>query len=448
MFRRILIANRGEVAARIARTCRRMGIETVAVTSEPDRAASWLADVTEVVMIGPGAASLSYLNQDALLEVALAKRCSAVHPGWGFLAENTRFAVRCSTAGLTFIGPRAHYLRQMGDKALARSTMTALGIPCIPGSDGPVGDSEQAQRLAEEIGYPLLIKAVSGGGGRGMRVVEQPQDLAALFIEAGAEALSCFGDARLYLERQLTGARHVEVQIIGDRFGAFALLGERECSLQRRHQKILEEAPSPGLSETDRKALFATLGPAVGRLGYDNVGTLEMLLDSDGNTWFMEMNTRLQVEHSVTEEVTGLDLVEHQLRIAANERLDASLHDIGVTGHCIECRINAEDPEHDFRPSPGTLNEVRWPQGKGIRVDTHVQAGDVVPPFYDAMLGKVIVHASDRKKAIAAMKEALASVKITGVKTNLALQQRIMTWDGFVSGDYTITSLEHEILRN
>jgi len=442
VFRRILIANRGEVAARIARTCKRMGVEVVAVASEADKDAAWLADVDDVAVIGPARAKQSYLDADALIEVALHHHAAAVHPGWGFLAENAAFAVRCAAAGLTFIGPPAEHLRTMGDKALARKTMAGFGLPVIPGSEDPVADVEAAKREADRIGFPILLKAVGGGGGKGMRRVESPADVAEAFESASAEALSSFGDGRVYLERRIERGRHVEVQVIADRFGTCLFLGERECSLQRRHQKVLEEAPSPGLSPSERARILPLVADVVGRSGYRNAGTVEMLLDRDGRMWFMEMNTRLQVEHPVSEAITGLDLVELQLRVAANEALPIGQSDITVSGHAIECRINAEDPDKGFAPSPGAITGLTLPEGPGIRVDTHLRAGDRIPPYYDSMVAKVIAHGADRVQAIERMKGALGALKVEGVTTNIGLHRRVLEWPAFTSGTYDTTSLE------
>jgi len=447
MFRRILIANRGEVAVRILRTCQRMGIEAVAVASAADRDATWLSEADAVVVLGPAAAAQSYLDQDAIIEAAIGQRCSAIHPGWGFLAENDRFASRCAAAGLTFVGPSPHHLRIMGDKELARTTMAQLGLPVIPGSDAAIPDATAAARAAGAIGYPVLLKAVAGGGGRGMRKVRQPSELASAFAEASAEATSAFGDGRMYVERLIEGGRHIEVQIIADRFGNAVHLGERECSLQRRHQKVLEEGPSPGLPGAERARILPLVAEAVGRAGYRGAGTVEMLMDRDGTLWFMEMNTRLQVEHPISEVTTGVDLVEWQLRVAANEPLPRSQSDISVRGHAIECRINAEDPDRDFRPSPGRIDVLELPMGDGIRVDTHLSAGDRIPPWYDSMVAKVIVHAPCRRQAIAVMSRALAQMKIEGITTNLDMQRWILGWDAFVGGVYDTTSLESTFMQ-
>ena len=442
MFRRLLIANRGEVAARVARTARRMGVEVVAVASAADRDAAWLQQVDHVVVIGGARASESYLDQDAILETARHTGSTAIHPGWGFLAENEVFAARCEGWGITFVGPSPGHIRTMGDKALARATMRGLGLDPIPGSKTPARDAAHARQMADEIGYPVLLKAVAGGGGRGMRGVERPDEVVAAYESASHEALSSFGDGRMYLERRITGGRHVEVQIIADHEGRVLHLGERECSLQRRHQKVLEEAGAPGLSEEERARILPKVTEAVRQAGYVNAGTVEMLVDEHGTAWFMEMNTRLQVEHPVTEAVTGVDLVELQLRVAAREPLRLTQDDVQVTGHALECRINAEDPDEDFRPSPGRVRTLVLPEGEGIRVDTHLQQGDRIPPQYDSMVAKVITHGATRHDAIARMKVALGQMRVEGVKTNLALHQRILSWDDFCRGTYDTTSLE------
>jgi acetyl-CoA carboxylase biotin carboxylase subunit len=442
MFRRLLIANRGEVAARVARTCRRMGIQTVAVASAADRAQAWLVDVDQVVGIGASRAADSYLDAGALLEVGLATGCSAVHPGWGFLSENASFASRCEAAGLTFVGPSPAHMRAMGDKAVARATMAALGMPIIPGSKDPVATVDEARAAADAVGYPVLLKAVSGGGGRGMRAVDGPDQLASAFQQASAEALSAFGDGSLYLERRIVGGRHVEVQVIADHYGQAVHLGERECSVQRRHQKVVEESPSPGLSPSERERVLPLVADVVARSGYRNAGTVEMLLDQQGRLYFMEMNTRLQVEHPVTEQVTGVDLVEWQLRVAARERLPLSQGAIRSAGHAIELRINAEDPSQGFRPSPGLVERLRFPDGEGIRIDTHLREGDRIPPNYDSMVAKLIVHAADRATCLERARAALGRVEIDGVRTNLDLLGRVLRWGPFVSGRYDTTSLE------
>jgi len=444
MFRRVLIANRGEVAARVLRTCRRLGIEVVAVASEADADAAWLADADVVVPIGPARAARSYLDQDALLETALHHRCAAVHPGWGFLAENDQFAARCEAAGLTFVGPRPRQIRMMGDKALARRTMADLGLDVIPGTREPVSDAAEASRAAEEIGFPLLLKAVAGGGGKGMRAVETAAELPAAFAQASGEAASAFGDGRIYLERRVEGGRHIEVQIVADRHGTCVALGERECSLQRRHQKVLEEAPAPGLPAGERARVLPQVAEVVSRAGYLGAGTVEMLLDRDGRLWFMEMNTRLQVEHPVTELVTGVDIAQEQIRIAANLPLGLRQEDVRFRGHALECRINAEDPADGFRPSPGRLAAFELGGGAGpgtVRVDTHLRTGDEVSPYYDSLLAKVIAHAPTREEAIETMLSALSAARVEGVQTTIPLHLAVLKSRAFRSGEYDTSGL-------
>jgi acetyl-CoA carboxylase biotin carboxylase subunit len=447
VFRRILIANRGEVAQRIVRTCHRLGVESVVVTSIADRDQKWLTEADHVVCIGASSSRESYLNQEAIFEVAKRYRVSAIHPGWGFLAENAAFAQRCESLGLTFIGPSARHILDMGDKSLARKTMADLGMPVIPGTRDPIRSVEEAKEVAKELGYPVLVKAVAGGGGRGMRAAQDEASLGAAYAEAGAEATAAFGDGRLYIEKMIVGGRHVEVQIVADNFGDCVTVGERECSLQRRHQKVLEEAPSPGLSEIERGRVLPVVAEVVRKSGYRNVGTVEMLLDATGRLWFMEMNTRLQVEHAVTEAVTGIDLVECQLRIAANERLRDFMPATEVVGHAVECRINAEDPDNDFRPSPGLVVGLKWPSGPGIRVDTHLHEGDRISPHYDSMIGKVIVTGADRAECLARLGKALSETVIEGVTTNVSLHQRILGWETFKSGIYNTQSLESELMK-
>jgi acetyl-CoA carboxylase biotin carboxylase subunit len=441
MFRTLLIANRGEVAARVARTARRMGIRTVVVASSADVDQQWLAEVDVVVPIGPARAAASYLDVDALLEVAVHHGCAAVHPGWGFLSENDRFAARCEAAGVTFVGPEPRHLRMMGDKVVARRVMSSLGLPVIPGSDGALPGVDEARRLADEVGYPVMIKAVSGGGGRGMRHVDAPSELARAYEDAAAEALAGFGDASLYLEKRIDHGRHVEVQLVGDRWGTCVHLGERECSVQRRHQKVVEEGPSPGLSASERDRVLPLVADAMARAGYRGAGTVEMLLDPEGRLYFMEMNTRLQVEHGVSELLTGVDLVEWQLRVAANERLPVSAPP-PRSGHVMEFRINAEDPDAGFAPSPGVVHTLRWPAAPWVRVDTHLRPGDRIPPNYDSMVAKLLVRGDDREDCLRRSRDALAETQVEGVRTNLALHRRLLDWAPYRTGAYDTTSLE------
>jgi acetyl-CoA carboxylase biotin carboxylase subunit len=436
MFRRLLIANRGEVAARILRTCKRMGVEVVAAYTADEAELSWLQEADQRVCIGPVRA---YLDQDALLQAARQTRCSALHPGWGFLSENATFASRCEAVGISFVGPPAHLIRSMGDKIEARRTMKALGLAPIPGTDGPLNSLEEARLAACEIGYPVLLKAASGGGGRGMRRVFEETGLESAFQEATAEAIASFGDGRLYMEKLIQAGRHIEFQVLGDNFGRVAVLGERECSIQRRHQKLLEESPSTVVTDSQRERVGAQIEKALVIAGYTSAGTVEMLRAPGGELYFMELNTRLQVEHTVTEMTTGIDLVEWQLRVAANEPLPDRFP--SPQGHAIELRINAEDPDRDFAPTPGLLKVFSFPSQEGIRVDTHLREGDSVSPHYDSMIAKLIVHGPDRDSAIATMEAAIDACEIRGVSTTLGLHQRILQHPDFRTGNYDTDTL-------
>jgi acetyl-CoA carboxylase biotin carboxylase subunit len=436
MFRRILVANRGEVAARVTRTAKRMGIEVVAAASEPDRSLAWLSDADDVAVLGGRA---SYLDADAVLAAAKSHGCSALHPGWGFLSENALFATRAEQERVTFIGPSPRSIRLMGDKAVAKDTMKAMGLPLIPGSDGVLRDAAHAREVADAAGYPVLLKAKAGGGGRGMRRVHRSEDVAEAYASASAEATSAFGDGAMYLEKLITRGRHIEFQVLGDRHGNLVHLGERECSVQRRHQKLLEESPSPALTPERRAEVGAMVAEACARAGYYNAGTVEMLMDADGSLYFMEMNTRLQVEHPVTECVTGLDLVELQLRVACNEVVRP---EVRFSGHAIECRINAEDPDAGFKPAPGRVTRLAFPQMEGVRVDTHLREGDTISPHYDSMVAKLIVHAPTRAEAIARMEDALRATVIEGVPTTIGLHLRILAHPDFRSGTYDTTFLD------
>ncbi len=429
---------------RVLKTCRRLGIGAVAVTSSADRELGWLKEVDEVVEIGGPRA---YLDQERLIEAALSTRCSAVHPGWGFLSENPTFAARCEAERLTFIGPRPLSMRLMGDKALARKTMTRFGLPPIPGSEGVLGDIAQAKVLAEQMGYPVLLKALAGGGGRGMRIVRDEGELAGAYNEASAEAAGAFGDAGLYMERYIQRGRHIELQVLGDGEGKVRVLGVRECSIQRRHQKLIEESPAPQLDPQVLAKAIREVEAATGALRYRGAGTVEMLQDDQGALWFMEMNTRLQVEHTITEALTGLDLVEWQLRIAANHGLDNLDLAQAPGGVAIECRINAEDVAAGFRPSPGVIEHLHLPAGEGIRVDTHLRTGDRISPHYDSMFAKIIAHGSTRAQAIARMERALAELEVRGVPTTANLHRAILAEPQFRAGDFDTRYLERELER-
>jgi len=448
MFRRILIANRGEIAARVIRACRALGIEMVAVYSEADRDSPHLEDADEAVCIGPPRSGESYLKMDAILQAALQTRCQAVHPGYGFLSENPLFARRCELQKTTFIGPPARALALLGDKAMAKRTLRAHGLPTIPGSEGVVATAGEAAREASRAGYPVLLKASAGGGGKGMRLARSEAELPAAFAEASLEAEKAFGDASLYVEKLLEGARHIELQILADSWGRAVHLGERDCSIQRSHQKLLEESPSPAMSPEARDALGRRTAKALAAIGYSGAGTVEFLRDARGNFYFMEVNARLQVEHPVTETVTGLDLVQRQIRIAAGEPLGIAQEDVVLTGHAIELRINAEDPDAGFRPDPGTVS-VWAPPGSvpdvpeaSVRLDSHVRAGYVVPPFYDSLLGKLILGAPTRERLLDAAARAVLDFRVEGVKTTLGLHARVLASAEMRSGDYGLGTLD------
>jgi acetyl-CoA carboxylase biotin carboxylase subunit len=440
MFQKILIANRGEIALRIQRACRELGIPTVAVHSTADSQAMHVRLADESVCIGPPSARDSYLNVAAILSAAAVTGADAIHPGYGFLSENAGFAEMVEAHGLTFIGPSPAHIRMMGDKIAAKTAMAGIGVPLVPGSDGELVDLDQARAVAAAIGYPVLIKAAAGGGGRGMKVALDASELDEAWTVARTEARTAFGNDAVYLEKYLDRPRHIEMQVMADSFGAVVHFGERDCSLQRRHQKLLEEAGSPALTAAERDALGATVTAGLAKLGYRNAGTLEFLYQ-DGQFAFIEMNTRLQVEHPVTEMVCGVDLVREQIRIAAGQALGYTQADVTFNGHAIECRITAEDPE-TFMPTPGAVSVFHAPGGLGVRVDSALYAGYVVPPYYDSLVAKLIVHAPTRPEAIARMRRALDEFAVVGIKTTIPLHQRIIEDKQFQSGDYTIHWLE------
>ena len=445
MFRKVLVANRGEIALRIIRACHAVGAKAVAVYSEADAASPHLKLADETVCIGPAPAAKSYLNADALLEAAISRDCQAIHPGFGFLSENARFAARCEQMRLAFVGPRPSSMRAMGDKATARRTMAAAGVPVLPGSKETLSSVEEALALAETVGYPILLKATAGGGGRGMRRVNSRDDLAPAFEDATREATGAFGDGGLYMEKFVIGGRHIEFQILGDHYGHIVHLGERECSVQRNHQKLLEEAPGNRIDPTLRAEMGARMVTALKAIGYRNAGTIELLMDADERLYFMEMNTRIQVEHPVTEMVTGVDLVAWQLRIAAGERLTLRQEELAPRGHAIEVRINAEDPAENFRPSPGTITRFEAPADTGsrhIRLDSHVETGYRIPPNYDSMVGKLIVWDEDRPAAVARLAGALAELRVEGVATTIPLHRAIVEHPAFVEGRYDTSFLQ------
>lgn len=446
MFRRVLIANRGEIAVRIIRACREVGVEPVVVYSEADADSLHVELADEAVCIGPPQPLQSYLNIERIIEAARRLGADAVHPGYGFLAENADFARSCAEHGLTFIGPSPEAIRVMGLKAEARRVAMAAGVPVVPGSEGTVRDAAEAAAVAREIGYPLLIKASAGGAGRGIRVVRDDEELAPALTAAGREAAAAFGNAEVYLERYLEEPRHVEVQILADRYGNFVHLGERECSVQRRRQKIIEEAPSPALTPQLRQAMTDAALRIARAIGYVNAGTVEFILDREGNFYFIEMNTRIQVEHPLTELITGIDIVKMQLAIAAGEPLPIRQDDVEFRGWALECRITAEDPDHSFLPWPGAITAYRAPSGPGVRVDEGIQSGYKVQPWYDSLLAKVITWGMDREEARRRMLRALREFRIEGVRTIIKLQQRILEHPRFVAGNVHTRWLEEEFL--
>lgn len=440
MFRKLLVANRGEVAVRIARAAKDAGVSPVGVVSTADRHAPWTEAFDEVVCIGGPAPGESYLRMDAVVQAARQTGCAAVHPGWGFLAENARFAALCEQHGLTFVGPSAQTMEMMGLKWPAKVAMRKAGLDLTPGSDGLLDDADEAVLVAASVGYPVIIKADAGGGGRGMRICRDEAEVRAAFPSARAEAISAFGNGALFLESYVTGGRHIEVQVIGDGLGGAVHLYERECSIQRNHQKLIEESPSPALSAEERAELGARAAHAAASISYAGAGTIEFLMSPGGERLsFMEMNTRLQVEHPVTELVTGVDIVREQLRIAAGGSIGFTQDGVRLEGHAIECRINAEDPENDFRPTPGKLTRFDIPTDRGpgkVRLDTHVQEGDTIPPYYDSLIAKVIVHARTRDEAIDTMAQTLGAATIEGVSSTIPLHLAVLASDEFKSGKY------------
>ncbi|MCL4526056.1 MAG: acetyl-CoA carboxylase biotin carboxylase subunit [Gammaproteobacteria bacterium] len=443
MFEKILIANRGEIALRIQRACRELGIRTVAVHSEPDRDLLHVKLADESVCIGPAPSDKSYLNIPAVIAAAEVTDAEAIHPGYGFLSENADFAERVENSGFTFIGPRAETIRQMGDKIAAKAAMKKAGVPCVPGSDGPLPDDNEALKaLAREIGYPVILKAAGGGGGRGMRVVHTEAHLVNAASLTRGEADKAFGNPTLYMEKFLETPRHIEFQILCDTQGHCIHLGERDCSVQRRHQKVIEEAPAPGVSAAQRAEIGASVAKACEDMGYRGAGTVEFLYDPENQTfYFIEMNTRVQVEHPVTELITGIDIVKAQIRIAAGLPLGIRQEDVVLSGHAIECRINAEDPER-FVPSPGLITAWHPPGGPGIRVDSHIYAGYRVPPFYDSMIGKIIAFGGDREEANMRMRSALRETTIEGIQTNIPLHRRVLEEAQYATGGVHIHYLE------
>lgn len=446
MFKKILIANRGEIAVRIIRACREMGIATVAVYSEADRDSLhvWWAD--EAYCIGPAPSAKSYLNFTNIISAAVVSGANAIHPGYGFLAENADFSEVCAKCGIAFIGPPAKAIQQMGDKALARETMIRAGVPVVPGSEGVISDLDTALETAEKIGYPVMVKASAGGGGRGMRVVQNPADLKNALVTAKSEAQAAFGNDEMYMEKYLEEPRHIEFQILGDMHGGIVHLGERDCSIQRRNQKVIEEAPSVALTPELRAEMGETALRAARAVGYYSTGTVEFLFDKNHNFYFMEMNTRIQVEHPVTELVTGIDLIKEQIRVAAGEKLELIQDDVEIKGHAIECRINAEDPDNNFRPCAGRIDTYITPGGPGVRVDSVVYAGYTIPPYYDSLIGKLLVWGKDREEAIARMQRSLQEFVIKGIPTTIPFHQQVLKNAFFQRGEIYTNFIQRRIL--
>ena len=441
MLKKVLIANRGEIALRVLRACREMGIATVAVHSEADKDSLHVKLADESVCIGPAPSPQSYLNIPALIAAAEVTGADGIHPGYGFLAENDRFADQVEKSGFVFIGPRAETIRLMGDKVSAKHAMIAAGVPCVPGSEGALPDNDkEILKIADQVGFPVIIKASGGGGGRGMRVVEKKEDLLKSVEMTKTEAGAAFGNPMVYMERYLQKPRHIEIQVLADEHGNAIYLGERDCSMQRRHQKVIEEAPAPGITQAEREKIGTACVEACKRIGYRGAGTFEFLYE-DGEFFFIEMNTRVQVEHPVTELITGIDIVQEQLRIAAGMPLQYKQKDVQIEGHAFECRINAEDP-YNFIPSPGLIESCHLPGGLGVRVDSHIYQGYRIPPNYDSLIGKICVHGKTREQAMAKMRVALAELAITGIKTNTALHRDLFVDNSFQKGGVSIHYLE------
>jgi len=446
MFKKILIANRGEIALRVICACRELGIKTVAVYSEADENSLHVRFADEDVCIGPARSTDSYLSVPAVISAAEITGADAIHPGYGFLSESPYLAEVCEACHIKFIGPAPNVIRLLGDKARARRAMKKAGVPVLPGSDGPVDSEEKAQKIAKDLGYPIIIKAVAGGGGRGMRVIRAPGELSKSFKTAQREAEAAFGVGDVYLEKYVENPRHIEFQVLGDHHGAVVHLGERECSIQRRHQKLLEEGPSVAVTEKMRRKLGSTVVDAARAVQYTNAGTFEFLLDEKGNFFFLEVNTRVQVEHPVTEFITGIDIVKEQIRIAAGERLSFKQGDVTFNGHAIECRVNAEDPE-TFAPSPGVVHAFSVPGGPGVRIDTFLHSECTISPYYDSMIAKIIVHGSDRHEAIARMRRTLEMTVIEGIKTSIPLHLRILAEPDFVAGRLGTAFMERFVVE-
>lgn len=443
MIEKVLIANRGEIAVRIIRACREMGIETVAVYSEADKEALHTQLADEAICIGPAPSTESYLSMERIISATLVSGADAIHPGFGFLSENSKFVELCEQCNITFIGPSSTVIQKMGHKSQARNTMIAAGVPVIPGSKDPIYDAKTGYEAAQEIGYPVIVKAALGGGGKGMRVANTPEEFEVSFNTAQKESKMAFGDDTMYIEHFVQHPRHIEVQILADSYGNVIHLGERDCSIQRNHQKMIEESPSIALTDELRRQMGDAAIKAAKAADYVNAGTIEFLLEKSGNFFFMEMNTRIQVEHPVTEWVTGIDLIKEQIRIASGEHLAYTQEDVKITGHAIECRINAENPAKNFRPSPGLITDMYLPGGKGVRIDSAIYSGYTVPAYYDSMLAKLIVYAKNRDEAIAKMRSALGEVVIEGIDTNIDFQYEIINHPDYLSGNIDIEFIEN-----
>ncbi|HAG44089.1 MAG TPA: acetyl-CoA carboxylase biotin carboxylase subunit [Clostridium sp.] len=448
MFKKILIANRGEIAVRIIRACREMGIKTVAVYSEIDVDALHTQLADEAICIGPAKSKDSYLNEENILSATVLTGAEAIHPGFGFLSENSKFAKMCEECNITFIGPSFENIENMGNKAKAREMMINANVPIVPGSDGIVENSQSALEISRKIGYPVMIKASAGGGGRGIRIVRDEEELISSFETAKTEAKTAFGDDSMYIEKFIEEPRHIEIQILADNYGNTIYLGERDCSIQRRNQKVMEEAPGPTISEELRMSMGEVAVKAAKSIGYKNAGTIEFLLDKHGNYYFMEMNTRIQVEHPITEMITGMDLIKEQIKIAYGESLAFTQEDIKLNGHAIECRINAENPSKNFMPCPGEINYLHLPGGLGVRIDSSVYQGYIIPPTYDSMIAKLIVHGRTREEAIGRMERALGEFIIDGVTTNIGFQLEILSNPKFLSGDFDTSFVTSELGYN
>jgi len=447
MFNKVLIANRGEIALRVIRACKELGIKTVAVYSEADKDSLPVRFADEAICIGKPKSSESYLNIPAIISAAEVADVDAIHPGYGFLSERAHFAEICESCKITFIGPPPLAITKMGDKSVAKDTARQAKVPTVPGSNGVVRNEQDAIKIAEKIGYPVMIKASAGGGGKGMRIAHNRPSLVSSLQMAQTEAQAAFGNNEVYIEKYIDGARHIEVQVLADKFGNTIHLRERECSIQRRHQKLIEETPSPAINNKTREKMGEAAVKAAKAVGYHSVGTVEFILDKDGSFYFMEMNTRIQVEHPITELITGVDLVKEQIRIAAGEKLKLAQKDISCNGHAIECRINAEDPDNNFMPSPGKVTMYHPSGGIGVRVDSHLYTGYSVPPYYDSLIAKLIVHADDRRQAIARMRRALGEFIVEGIKTTIPFHLRVLDNPDFQKGEYSTKFIEEKLMK-